>query len=388
MKNIILITLFLSIVSPILAQTFESDPSKKYTMPALDETPNGRLYMSWIEKDEKGLSSFCMSFADENSQNFNKKNVIVSGYGVSSSRLMPAKLLAKKNGTLVAVLIYNPTAGPESVGRRSSGGKLVYTTSTDSGNSWSEPKAVDNDPTPGFRGFYDAIILSNDEIAVAYLKDVKNSTKREERDLRLAITKNGDFQNEELIDAVVCDCCNISLLVDNKDYLNIYYRDNNEDVRDIAHKVSKDNGATFSDSKILYPDNWYIQGCPHNGSVSASMGTENLITWYSAGDNEPGIRLVKENGEKLAILTNDSAQNSRVVADENKAVFYWQELNKETDQSMLAYSVITKGGVSERKWLDSKGEASNGNAKIINGQLLVAFEAENQGIGLLIENLK
>jgi hypothetical protein len=387
MKNIILITLFLSIVSPILAQTFESDPSKKYTMPALDETPNGRLYMSWIEKDEKGLSSFCMSFADENSQNFNKKNVIVSGYGVSSSRLMPAKLLAKKNGTLVAVLIYNPTAGPESVGRRSSGGKLVYTTSTNDGKSWSDPKAVDTDSSPGLRGFYDAIILTNDEIAVAYLKDVKNSTKREERDLRLAITKNGVFQDEKLIDAVVCDCCNISLLVDNYGFLNIYYRDNNDDVRDIAHKISKDNGLTFSDAKILYADHWYIQGCPHNGAVSASMGNENLITWYSAGDNEPGIRLVKENGEKVIILTEESVQNSGLAAINNKAVFFWQEYNNELELSKIAYTILSKDGISEKKWLNSKGEAENASAVIVDGQLLIAFESEGTGISLLKDRI-
>lgn len=73
------------------------------------------------------------------------------------------------------------------------------------------------------RGFFDAVLMANDEVAVAYLKDVKNSTKHEERDLRLAIIKNGVFQDEKLIDPVVCDCCNISMLLDANGALNIYY---------------------------------------------------------------------------------------------------------------------------------------------------------------------
>jgi hypothetical protein len=387
MKKILFIALFFTISKPIMAQIFESDPSKTYSMPTLSETPDGRLFMSWVEKNAKGLSSFCMSFAEENTQNFIKKNTIISGYGVSSSRLMPAKILAKKNGTLVAVLMYNPSAGPESAGKRSRGGNIVYAVSEDKGENWSKPKAVDNDPSLGLRGFYDAIILTNDEVAVAYLKDVKNSTKREERDLRLAITKNGVFQDEQLIDAVVCDCCNISLLLGNDGFLNIYYRDNNEDVRDIAHKVSKDNGLTFSNSKILYSDHWYIQGCPHNGAVSVSMGQENLITWYSAGDNEPGIRLVKENGEKVIILTEESAQNSGLAAIDTKAVFFWQEYNNELDLSKIAYIIISKDGISEKKWLNSKGEAENASAVIVNGKLLIAFESKETGITVLKDKI-
>ncbi|SOE23179.1 BNR repeat-like domain-containing protein [Spirosomataceae bacterium TFI 002] len=383
MKNVLILLLIIFTIQPILAQNLYQDPSLQYSYPTLAQTPDGQLFITWIEKDKEGMVSFCMSFADEDTQNFNSKKVIVSGYGVGSSRLMPAKLLTKKDGTLTAVLRYNPDAKPGG-GR---GGFLAFTTSTYKGKTWSEPKSVDNDDSPGLRGFHDAIVLSNDEIAVAYLKDVKNSKKREERDLRIAITKNGKFQNEQLIDAVVCDCCNISLLVDNSDNLNIYYRDNNDDIRDIGHKVSKDNGKTFSDSKILYPDNWSIKGCPHNGSVSASMGNQNLITWYSAGDNEPGIRLVKENGEKLVILTESSAQNSKVTAGPKKALFYWQEMNEEINKPMIAYSVVSDKGISEKHWIKSDGQAINASALLVKDQVIIAFETEENSIKLIKEKI-
>lgn len=370
--------LLLVITQSLLAQGFNSNPEKTYSSPAILSTTDGRLYMSWIEKDDDQLASFCFSFADADTKEFNAKQVIISGYGVVSNRLFPAKLLAKKDGTLAAVLMYNPNAKPGG-GR---GGFLAYTVSKDGGETWSEARPVDNDKSPGLRGFHDATVLANDEIAVAYLKDVKNSKKREERDLRLAITKDGVFQDEKLVDAVVCDCCNISLLVDKSGDLNIYYRDNNDDIRDIGHVVSKDNGMTFSDSKILYPDHWSIQGCPHNGSVSASMGDVNLITWYSAGDNEPGIRLVKENGEKLLILTENSAQNSRVAANDKKAVFYWQEMNEEFDKPMIAYVVVTEKGLTDKKWISSAGQAINASGILLEDEFIVAFENENKTIGM------
>jgi BNR repeat-like domain len=377
--------LFVAIISN--AQQFLQDESKAYSMPMLTKTPKGEVLLSWTEKDAEGKTALCMALSKDNGKTFAGKKTIASGYGVSNNRLMRAKVLAKKDGSFVAVFMNNPNATPPAAGGGNGGrggggggrgGQVAYCTSKDGGSTWAAPQPVDTDPTPNLmRGFFDAIVLANDEVAVTYLKDVKNSTKHEERDLRMSITKNGVFQAEKLIDAVVCDCCNISLLVDNKGILNVYYRDNNNDIRDIAKMTSTDNGATFSKSEILYKDNWQIAGCPHNGAVSTAFGNTNLITWFSAAETEKGIRLVTQDGKKLSLINDPSAKNTAIAADAKNAVFLWEQTNPANNSNQVAYQVMGKPNtLIATRWIDQVG-SYNVTGIIADNQLLVAYEVKN-----------
>jgi BNR repeat-like domain len=368
------------------AQQFLQDESKAYAMPLLTKTPKGELLLSWTEKDAENKTALCVAISKDNGGTFLDKKIIATGYGIGNSRLMRAKVLSKKDGSLVAVFMNNPNATPPPAdgaqGGRGGGGRggsqVAYCTSKDGGNTWTAPQPVDIDPTPNLmRGFFDATVLANDEVAVVYLKDVKNSTKHEERDLRIAITKNGTFQAEKLIDAVVCDCCNISLLVDNKGALNVYYRDNNNDIRDIAKMTSADNGQTFSKSDIVYKDNWQINGCPHNGAVSATFGSTNLVSWYSAAETEKGIRLVSQDGKKLSLISDMTAKNQAVAADGKKAVFLWEQTNPANNNVQIAYQIIDKNA-SATKWID-QNNIGNATALVTGNELLIAYEQRQQG---------
>ena len=271
---------------------FENDPNKAYGMPLLAKTASGEVMLSWTEKDDQGLVFFCVAFSKDQGKTFSDKKVIFSGNGIGNSRMMRAKVLSKKNGTLVAIFTNRGESAPNASGRGGRSGNIVFCESKDGGNTWTKPANVDSDPKQGIvRGFFDAIVMSNDEIAVAYLKDVANSTKHEERDLRLVTSKNGIFQPERLIDPVVCDCCPINFLIDSEGNLNVFYRDNNDNIRDIARMTSKDNGQTFSKPEIVFNDKWEINGCPHSGAVSTINGKGGLVSWFSGTDNEMGIRV-------------------------------------------------------------------------------------------------
>lgn len=237
---------------------------------------------------------------------------------------------------------------------------------------------MDIDPDKGMRGFFDAVVLPNDEIAVAYLKDVKNSTKHEERDLRLSITKNGEFQAEKLLDAVVCDCCSISLLVDANGVLNVYYRDNNDDIRDFSRMASADNGLSFSEPKNIVNDGWKIQGCPHAGAVSASNGKSALISWYSGAEKEQGIRLATQEGKKLWVLSDATAKNQSVLAADNYSILLWEQNQAAGGKSQLVYRKINGEKMTETLSLDGTTNATNGTALAIGNQLVVAHELKQE----------
>ncbi len=377
--------------------SFDSDTAKMYAMPLLATTPNGEIILSWTERDDQGMISFCMATSSDNGQTFSAPRIIYTGAGVGNSRLFRAKVLAKKDGTLVALFSNRPDAkpvpGPPGRGGRGGGraSELSYCVSKDGGTTWSSPAAVDTDPTKGLlRGFFDAVVLPNDEIAIAYLKDVKGSTKHEERDLRLVLSKNGVFQPEKLIDAVVCDCCNINLLVDAVGDLHVYYRDNNEDIRDIARLTSSDNGETFKNSQIVHPDGWKIMGCPHSGATSVRTGKSALVAWFSGAESEPGLRLATQEGKRLLVVSEPSAKNHALLASSEEAVMLWEQNQTGSEMTQVVYRTIKGDQVSVPVGINNTQDATNVTGLLLNHQILMAHEVKrlNKKNGLAISTVK
>lgn len=354
--------------------TFENDTTKAYSMPLLAKMPKGEVMLSWTEKDLQGITSFCLAFSSDNGKNFGEKKTIFSGNGINNSRMMRAKVLAKNDGSLVAVFSNRSEPAPGGKGGRSS--NIVYCVSKDAGNTWTLPASIDSDPTQGIvRGFFDAVVMSNNEIAVAYLKDVANSTKQEERNLRLVTTKNGAFLPERIIDPVVCDCCPINMLIDSDGALNVIYRDNNDDIRDMARMISVDNAATFSKPEIIHNDGWKINGCPHSGAVSSSYGKSALVAWFSGAEKESGVRLATREGKKLLVLDDASAKNPSLVTVSKSALMIWEQ-NTADNASKIAYRKINNDKVSEIIWLDGSSNSLNNVALSLDNQVLVAYEVK------------
>lgn len=365
-----------------------ADNGHAYILPTLTKNKQGEPVLYWTEKDDKNEMALYFAVSKDGGKTFGNKKLIYADAGIGSSRLMRPRLLFKKDGTMAAVFSYrapavvtpapvahegghgNHNAAPAPKAKRDL--QIRYTVSNDNGTNWTAPISVDADTARLVRGFFDAVVLANDEIAVAYLKDVKGSTKHEERDLRMVITKNGVFQPEKLIDPVVCDCCNISLLVDNKGTLNVFYRDNNSDIRDIARMTSADNGATFSKPAILHHDKWEIKGCPHAGVASTATPTGALVTWFSGANEQSGVRLVDAEGKLLKVLSAN-AKNGSVAADGKQGAFVWEQTT-EGGTSQLFYNKIAGGKAQDNQLLSGSDYGQNATSLLINGKLIVVYE--------------
>ena len=384
-----------------LSNNNPEDSTKAYSMPLLAKTPKGEVMLSWTEKDAQGITSLCVAFSKDKGKTFSEKKVIFAGTGIANSRMMRAKVLTKKDGSLVAVFSsrgglvapqVQTQATPPQGGRGGGGSSnIVYCVSKDGGSTWTSPISVDSDPKQGItRGFFDAVVLPNDEIAVAYLKDVANSTKHEERDLRMVVTKNGAFQPERVIDPVVCDCCPISMMVDASGALDIIYRDNNDDIRDMAKMVSTNNAETFSKSQILHHDGWKINGCPHTGAVASIAGKGALFAWFSGTEKERGIRLVTNEGKKLLVLNDPTAKNAFLADGSQRQVMLWEQNKPENNLTEIAFKKINKDEVSETIWVEGSSNGINSTGLVLDNQLLVAYEVKqaNKRNSLKISNIR
>ncbi len=373
-----------------------SDASRAYNLPTFTKNNQGEAVLYWTEKDDKNVIYLYFSTSKDGGKTFSDKKLIEANAGLGNGRLMRPKLLFKKDGSMVAVFSVRswaasppqtqktaptthegghgnhekPAVAPAPKPKRDS--QIKYTISKDNGNTWASPVSVDADTAKVVRGFFDAVILPNDEIAVVYLKDVAGSTKHEERDLRLVSTKNGVFQAERVIDPVVCDCCNISMLVDSKGTLNVFYRDNNDDIRDIARMTSIDNGVSFSKPQILHNDKWEIKGCPHSGPTSVATANGSLITWFSGANENSGVRLVNSEGEILKLLSA-TAKNAHVSADNKDAAFVWEQ-TAENGTSSVFYSKLKKEELLDNQSVSDSEFGQNVSSALVNGKILVAYE--------------
>lgn len=381
-----------------------ADDTRTFAVPTLAQNPKGEVVLSWTEKDAQEVVHFYFAVSNDKGKTFSEKREIFAAPGLATSRLMRPKVLFKKDGSMVAVFglrddaapapqpaaanehagheghaAAKPTApAPAPGGGRPRSQQIVFSTSRDGGQTWSAPKPVHAAKPGVMRGFFDATVLANDEVAVAYLADIEG--KAHARDLRLVTSKGGVFGAEKIIEPFVCDCCPMSLLVDDRGALHVYYRENKENLRDLDHLVSTDHGASFSAPTRLYADNWQINGCPHSGPTSVRYGTGALVAWYSGtATNQPGIRVVTQEGKRLFVVDEPTAKISWLAGSPKAAVLVWEQTSGkgETPATALALrSFDPNGTASETRWVEASENATNPTALVVDDQVLVAYEVK------------
>ena len=396
------------------ANGISSDTSRAYAVPTLTRTPAGEVALSWTEKDNDGIIYFYWAKSGDQGKTFGDKKLIYSAAGIGNSRLMRPKLLFRKDGSAMAVFALRgpqsassqvvataaPTPpqepahaghdapgagheghkaeapkGPRAGGGRPSDLQIVYAVSADQGNTWTQPTPVHADKTPNIvRGFFDATVLANGEIAVAYLNDIQG--KAHQRDLRFVTSTRGKFSEERILDPFVCDCCNISLLVDPAGALHLYYRENQDNIRDIAQMSSTDNGRTFSKPQILSKDNWQINGCPHSGPTSSAGGGSPLVAWFSGTQDSPGIRVVNAQGKRLFVLDDPTAKNAYLVPAQKSSVLLWEQSQPSESgmSSVIAFRNINGAATPSTQLVKNAQNGTNASGLVLGGQLVVAYE--------------
>jgi len=408
----LLACLLLGLMVPSYANGSFNDPKLIYGVPTLSLSPKGQVAMSWTEKDAAGIVSFYWAPSTDQGKTFAEKRLIFASAGLNAGRLMRPKLLFKKDGTLVAVFglrgdalpaaastanaghdahaghgdahaghgaapAAKPAAAPQ--GGRPRDQHIVFATSKDGGKTWSAPVPVHADRTAGvMRGFFDATVLANDEIAVAYLKDIPG--KAHARDLRMVISSGSQFGEERVIDPFVCDCCPVSLLVDGKGAFHLFYRANNDNIRDMATKVSTDNGKTFTNPRTLFADNWKINGCPHSGPTSVATANGPLVAWFSGPEGSRGIRMVNAAGQRPFVIDENTAKNAWLTPGATPVLVWEQMGGSEAEPfSTVAYKVIKGNGTPETKFIPTAKNAVNVTGVVVGNQLVVAYEVAKPG---------
>jgi len=71
----------------------------------------------------------------------------------------------------------------------------------------------------------------------------------------------------------------------------VVYRDRSfDEVRDIS--LIKWKNSKWEKPRIIYEDNWKINGCPVNGPKIAAVGSTVAIAWFTAAKSSPQVKLI------------------------------------------------------------------------------------------------
>jgi len=199
---------------------------------------------------------------------------------------------------------------------RSSGystGHVYIVKSTDHGVTFGDTVRVDN-LSSGY-GQYPDIAVLNDTVWVTFMDhdaDGLNPQYVVSKSIDGGLTFSSEVLAGELSGNEACDCCQPEIIV-NDDYVIVYFRNNDNNIRDIKGVISYDRGEVFSDFFSVDDHLWQINGCPSTAPDSRFINDSSSVTVYKTTENGDAKLFINEynhNSNTSTLLTKVYDSNS------------------------------------------------------------------------------
>lgn len=259
---------------------------------------------------------------------------------------------------------------------------IYLSASRDSGQSFTAPVKVNDDPKPTDHGMHSLAVAGDGRIYVAWLdernvapapaKDMKMDAKssghhmENNRELFFSSSTDGgrSFSPNQSLAADVCPCCKTNLAVGNDGRVYVSWRQVLPgDYRHIAVTSSSDQGKTFAKTTIVSNDEWVLKGCPVSGAALAATDGTLQVLWYAGGDKgERGIYVSesRDAGKTFSprqLLAAGSAHGTPVLLRQfvGAATGVWQE-GEGGNAQVLAAQFGNDGKVKDQITVARMGE--------------------------------
>ena len=263
--------------------------------PDLSVAPDGRLLLSWINKQQGRRNALQFATYTLAGGWQSQPRTVAVGEALVANWADTPHMLGTADGALWVQWLQASAAGPGAY-------DTVLARSRDGGMNWSQLSRVNDDEGAAEHGFAAMWADGSDALGIAWLDgraQTASHAKAEPDGAGMMQLRANRFDldlargTDAVVDASVCDCCQVDVAVGSKGPLLVYRDRTADEIRDIA--VVRLQGGAWSEPKLVHADGWKIAGCPVNGPAIAARQAGVVVGWYSEAGGQAALRLARSN---------------------------------------------------------------------------------------------
>ncbi len=267
------------------AEALASSAGPESTGPRLSSGPDGSLILSWMEPDDVKTSLRYANYVDGQ---WGAAQTVISKEPLFVNWADLPSVVPVGDGRLVAHWLAQK---PDNVYSYD----IMLSHSTDGGQTWSDSSTPHKDNTATEHGFV-SIFSSGNSVGLLWLDGRKmineptdNSTDTGMTLRAASLGSDLMVHDEQLIDELVCDCCQTDVAVATAGPIAVYRDRSSDEIRDIS--VSRYVDGRWQAGRALADDGWKIAGCPVNGPSVVADGNSVAVAWFTAADSVPKLQI-------------------------------------------------------------------------------------------------
>jgi len=273
---------------PVPQATALTNPAATASLaPYLATSVDGRVVMSWLERDDDG---YALRYAEFDAGAWSGTRTVAAGANCFVNWADFPSVVPLGNGLWAAHWLARRPAGGYAY-------DAYLSLSMDDGATWSEGSTAHSDGTDTEHGFV-SLYPDGDGVGLVYLdgRKMANDYTDDPNDtgmtLRAASFLPGlGLVEEQLVDPLTCDCCQTDVALTREGPIAVYRNRTEQEIRDIY--VTRREDGRWLDGVPLHADDWEIPGCPVNGPEIVANGDNVAVAWFTAAGDQPRVRFAR-----------------------------------------------------------------------------------------------
>jgi hypothetical protein len=338
---------------PLHLYTLNNPADTGSRFPNFYEDNDGMVYMSWLMHIDEDI--YALQFAKYDGDGWTDARGVKVGTDFFANWADFPSVVGLNGEAVAAHRLKKIEGGPYAY-------NVEITFPDTATGRWEHTITPHLDGTATEHGFVSVEPLAEDRVLAIWL-DGRNTEGRGHDEyadsdkamtLRSAeVTRDGEITRKNIIDPMVCDCCQTDLVPVVDGYVAVYRGRTEGEIRDILISRYDLETGEWSSPVAVHDDNWEIQACPVNGPRVAASGNYVAVAWYTRANDEPRVLLARSTDggqtfqEPITVAEENTAGRADLLLTEEGSIFVsWLQVDGQTGFVMFR-EVLPDGSLRE-----------------------------------------